>query len=341
MSACQRLHHRLESDICLAGEMRHATAVVRLLLSVTKVLYIAGAGRSGSTLLGLILGQLEGFAVGGELYNFPLRFLERQYCGCGKRLPECPFWQQVLSRCFGSAPEMALETWVRQRHDLARTRHTLAWSVPLTRQYLLRHSDGYRTTLERFYRAISEAANARVVVDTSKVSGYAQVLAWTSCIDLYVVHLVRDPRAVAYSWARLRPKQTPSGYKAIPTTSPLDGVLRWLAHNLATELYRSLPGLHYLRVRYEEFVREPQQTLQNVLSFIDERSPIPLDIEGKVVIYPQHTVGGNPDRFRNGLVEIIPDDEWLSKLRLPDRFLVTAVAAPLMLRYGYTINLHS
>lgn len=300
-----------------------------------KVLYIAGAGRSGSTIFGNVLGQLEGFAAFGELYNFSLRFLEPRYCGCGVRLPECPFWREVLRVCFDSDEDAHLRAWLAQRDQVARARHTLEWRLSLTRQQLLHQSAAYRATLARFYRAIAQVAEARVVVDTSKVAGYAQVLAWTPAIELYVVHLVRDPRAVAYSWARKKPKPTPGGAVAINPTSPFRGALKWLAHNLATELYRDVPDLHYLQVRYEDFVCHPRQVIAGVLDFVGEQSTIHVGTDGSVALRPQHTVDGNPDRFRSGEVVLKADDEWQHKLSQRDRALVTLVAAPLLRRYGY------
>lgn len=300
-----------------------------------KVLYIAGAGRSGSTIFGNVLGQLDGFAAFGELYNFPLRFLEPRHCGCGVLLPECPFWRNVLSACFDGDLNARLEEWRAQRDLVARARHTLAWRLPLTRRWLLRQSAAYRATLARFYHAVAQVAEARVVVDTSKAAGYAQALAWTPGIDLYIVHLVRDPRAVAYSWARKKPKETPAGPVAIASTSPLRGALKWLAHNLATEAYRNASAPRYLRVRYEDFVRDPRSVISQVLDAVGERSPIPVSSDGSVIVRPQHTVDGNPDRFRSGSIVLRADDEWQRKLDSRDRAIVTFLAAPLLRRYGY------
>lgn len=300
-----------------------------------KVLYIAGAGRSGSTIFGNVLGQLDGFASFGELYNFPLRFLEPRHCGCGVLLPECSFWQQVLRAYVTGDLNAHLEKWLAQRNQVARARLALHWRLSLTRQPLLRQSSAYRALLSRFYYAVAQAAEARVVVDTSKAAGYGQVLAWTPEIDLYVVHLVRDPRAVAYSWARRKPKQTPAGTIAISPVPSFQGVLKWLIHNLATEVYRNIPSVRYLRVRYEDFVREPRRVICDVLDFVGERSTIPVSPDGSMTLQPQHTVDGNPDRFRSGSVVLRADDEWRHKLGGRDRALVTLLATPLLRRYGY------
>ena len=63
------------------------------------VVYIVGWGRSGSTLLTAILGELDGAFAAGELRMLWGRgAIGRRLCGCGRVIPECPIWSQVLER---------------------------------------------------------------------------------------------------------------------------------------------------------------------------------------------------------------------------------------------------
>ena len=64
-----------------------------------KVLYITGVGRSGSTLLGLILGHGPDCFVAGELYGmfWPRRPFHRMQEGCFCDRKDCTFWSQVKS----------------------------------------------------------------------------------------------------------------------------------------------------------------------------------------------------------------------------------------------------
>ncbi|MGH3921424.1 MAG: hypothetical protein ACRDTT_00840, partial [Pseudonocardiaceae bacterium] len=48
-------------------------------------------------------------------------------------------------------------------------------------------------------------------------------------------------------------------------------------------------------------------------------------------------VEGNSNRFRIGLVNVVPDDEWRSRMPRRDQACVTAATMPLLLRYGYPI----
>jgi len=57
-------------------------------MSRTRVLYILGWGRSGSTVLGNILGEIDGFFSAGELhYLWERSLVEGRACGCGRDVP--------------------------------------------------------------------------------------------------------------------------------------------------------------------------------------------------------------------------------------------------------------
>src|SRR5437016_5771988 len=72
---------------------RHSTSTRR----PTKVLYIAGSHRSGSTLLGNCFGEMDGFWSGGEMSQIWLQLLTRGQCGCGSVLEDCHFWRPIIA----------------------------------------------------------------------------------------------------------------------------------------------------------------------------------------------------------------------------------------------------
>ena len=59
-----------------------------------RVLYLTGSGRSGTTVINSILGQLGGAFAGGELrYLWRRGVVENHLCGCGRTFDECPVWK--------------------------------------------------------------------------------------------------------------------------------------------------------------------------------------------------------------------------------------------------------
>ena len=51
-----------------------------------------------------------------------------------------------------------------------------------------------------------------------------------------------------------------------------------------------------------------------------------------------HTVSGNPGRFRTGPVTLRLDDEWVAHQAARDRWATTALALPMLLRYRYPLR---
>src|ERR1700694_5529601 len=69
------------------------------------VLFIAGAARSGSTLVDRVIGTQDGFCSTGELqFIWQRSFGENQLCGCGSPFHECDFWREVSESAFGLEP---------------------------------------------------------------------------------------------------------------------------------------------------------------------------------------------------------------------------------------------
>src|SRR3712207_4624499 len=66
------------------------------------VLYLGGLGRSGTTVLERVLGELPGACSVGELVHLWQRgVLDDETCGCGEPFSRCPFWSEVGRRAFG------------------------------------------------------------------------------------------------------------------------------------------------------------------------------------------------------------------------------------------------
>jgi hypothetical protein len=57
-----------------------------------------------------------------------------------------------------------------------------------------------------------------------------------------------------------------------------------------------------------------------------------------IAVGVQHSVAGNPVRMREGGVTLRADEEWRTAMSPADRRTVSAVAWPLLLRYGYPLG---
>ena len=305
-----------------------------------KVLYVAGLGRSGSTILANTLGQVEGFFSGGEL-NFIWKhaLIENRLCGCGKPSRECPFWGPVFNGEFGGQSEELASEMMRLQYAGARTRHIPLMLTEGGREKIRVRLGKFLENTGRLYRAIQAVSGSRVVVDTSKEPAYGYALGMVDGIDLRVLHLIRDPRAAAYSWAKKKRQPDSPDREFMHQKSPTQSAVLWDAWNSAIEaLWRDKPE-NYLRLRYEDFIAEPRHSFEQILKLVDEEEAnLPLEGERAVKLGISHTVSGNPNRFDTGTVELKSDQDWAGKMPPRDQKLVTALTLPFLPRYGYPLS---
>lgn len=298
-----------------------------------KVLYVSGWGRSGSTVLGRIIGQVEGFLPVGELrYIWDRGLIEDRSCGCGARFGACAFWTEVLDRAFEGRPPDPRRL-VGLREGGLRTRHLLlpkrAGSLAKTPRVT-----EYARALQGLYEAVRDVGNSRVIVDTSKFPSHAYLLGGLPGIDLRVVHLVRDPRAVAHSWVSRRKQEPdrPSG-ETMASHGLVESSLVWNGWNMVAS---RAPGRH-MTLRYEDFVADPRSAVRGVLRFAGEDAEVEFEDGRTIFLGRDHTFSGNPNRFDSGATTITSDEAWKAGMGIPRQLAVSALAWPGMLRYGYPL----
>lgn len=279
---------------------------------------VAGAERSGSTLLTDLASATSGAFNAGELHILWRSMWQERSCTCGATLSKCPVWSDVARLALASSKladvrrAAAVEaTGPRQRQCAMR-----GWSVPIAAEVV-----ELRSATER---AIAEVTGCDLLVDNSKISSVVLTAARVDR-EATVVHLVRDPRAVAHSMAN--PKVDPFNNGQLMASAKFyRTALHWMGVNLAVErLEAERRGTVACRIRYEDFVAAPERELTRA------------GIIGAVPAGPAgggHAVSGNPWRF-NPSGAIRADDRWRQDLRPAHRRTVEALTFPLMSRYGY------
>lgn len=308
------------------------------------VLFIGGAGRSGSTLLDRVIGMQNGFcSVGEGHFVWKRSFEQNQLCGCGEPFHDCAFWEEVSQRAYRRATtdfDIASASRLKAVIDGKRA---LGWLL-LGRgpRRFTTSFCAYADLLERLYAAVRDVSGQRVVVDSSKDARHGIVLSRMPGVELHVVHLIRDPRAVAFSWKRQR-RRPEIHWKA--EDMPVEGVVtscsRWITQNALVELLSS-SAQSYHRVRYEDFLATPTETLAQILSPLDWVDADGLSLDpGALELRPSHTLSGNPMRFKKGRIQLRLDDEWKTGMAPLGRWTATAITAPLLARYGYPFRIRA
>lgn len=303
-----------------------------------QVLFIGGLGRSGSTIFELSLGTDSRVVSLGEVIHLWERCLvDNELCGCGVPFYDCLFWRNVGDLAFGGWHRVDPERVLGLRRRIDRT-------VRVPQLIARRASGAWRRDVEEYasyyykiYSAAATITERRVVVDSSKQASTPYVLRHATRFDLSVVHCVRDPRAVAYSWSKrvLRPEAASGKRAHMAQYSPSVTAMKWMQHNLVIE---GLPavGIPVHRVRYEDWVRAPAATMEDVLEFSGlRRVENPNVARGWIDLPENHTCSGNPMRFSQGRTTIRHDEKWRTGLGRSNRRIVTSISLPGLLRYGY------
>ncbi len=328
-----------------------------------KVVFIAGTPRSGSTLLGNALGEMSGCFHGGELSfifgqfdgqnricgcghtidecaagahgSGELRPWCPRICGCGRVLRQCELWQAIQKEAFGSdtsslgLPELGRFTASEMKYrpkSLLSMRRKAGGSVvanPLAKRYA--------EALKDLYLAAAKVTGAQTIVDSSKLAMHVDLGANFSGLDSHVIHLVRDPRALAHNWDR---RNNVEGI-----SKPARVAMHWVASNLVVQrLNGDGNDSAFSRLRYEDFVRAPKATLEELGSQIGiDNHSLPFLNATTLQMEVNHGVAGSGSRFKTGDVELIPDEEWRRRMSARNRALATIPAAPLLRRYGYPL----
>lgn len=304
-----------------------------------RVLYIAGWGRSGSTLLDRLLGQMDGTVSVGEMRDVWERGVrENRLCGCGRPFLECPMWTQVGQCAFGGWDRLDLDEVIRLRQLLDRP-----WFVPflVAPRLLPRRLEGdlreYARLLAALYAAIDEVNQGRVIVDSSKIPSFALILRLAG-VRLRALHLVRDSRGVIHSWRKqVRLADATDGEDFMRRYGVASACVRYLMYNGMSHLL-AVVGLPYRRLRYEDLVAEPAATVSDIAGFAGVRPSTGLlaELERRTLLAaPTHTVDGNPMRLDVGSIAIRADEGWRTGLPARHRRLASVLTAVLLAPYGY------
>jgi len=332
-----------------------------------KVLKITGLGRSGSTILDVVLGnhpQIEsvgeasnlirnGWISRESLRGIPKDRLRIPICTCGKRLDvlyvdapgeACPFWSSVRREWVERTDRDSIESYPKLQNDFELKRRWSRYgldSVPRLLYEKRRPSASFRSyarLTRTFFESIRAVSGKPIIVDSSKSPARALAFGMIPGIDLYVVHLVRDGRGVITSHRRSFEKGLQAGIMWDHKGRPMwKTVVRWIVLNLATEwLCTQLGPKRTTRLRYEDFVADPKSALERIGSLIElDLTDVADAASSGKPMRAGHNIGGNRTK-KSGSITLRPDaEEWRTALSPTEQRLSWLSMGWLMRRYGY------
>lgn len=288
-------------------------------MSTSELWYIAGASRSGTSLLGGLLATATGAFNAGELHLLWRSMTDGRVCTCGTPVLSCPVWSEVRARVerrmgLDLATIQAIDrSGIRERSFLRRR------DLPELDRRLLE----LRTQTEL---ALSGLLDTRSLIDSSKSASTAW-LALALERPIHLVHVVRDPRAVAFS--KSRPHADPSmAGRPMPAGGALASSFQWLVVNAAIERLQRQSRTEATSVRYEDLALAPEETLSQLTG--EPSPPQPLAFSA----LDSHAIGGNPGRFMHDQ-QISVDTRWQTGMSVTAKTTVAALTLLPRHRYGY------
>lgn len=241
-----------------------------------RLVYIAGSGHVGSTLLELMLNAHPLVVSGGELkvVHRASQVGGTLKCTCGGTAATCTFWALVSNTLErnGGPSLSSIKT------DGTLTPDDVAANV-------------------RLLQTMAELTGTQVIVDSSKSTSRLRKLMESPDLEVLPVVLYRDPRGQVFSEVRKR-------------RSLLIAILRF--DQFYRSILRALGGRPHAFLCYEDLVAAPEATLRALMPALGLHfDPLQFDWGSA----EHHGLGGNRmRRKRNANTAITADESWRAGL---------------------------
>lgn len=303
-----------------------------------KVLFIGGLGRSGSTLVERLLNELpQTIAVGETVHLWERGLRDQERCGCGQLFADCEHWTRVGETAFGGWDKLDLDRIIDLRWSVDRSRRLPQILRALRSGEIGSDQQVYLDHLRAVLLASADVAGgAEVILESSKHLSTAALLSLDPALDVRVLHLVRDPRGVAYSWTK-QVKRPEADDQLMPVYKPSRTAGRWVSDNLGFQRLAA-EGVPTLTLRYEDFLAQPAGTLASITQLMGLDQPVEFPfLEGDKarLVTPMHSIAGNPLRFGGDELVLRLDDAWRTNLDPSAQRVVTTICRPVLGRFGY------
>jgi hypothetical protein len=226
-----------------------------------KVIYVMGAGHSGSTILGVTLGNCAGVFYAGEVEEWLLTSGETPIGGSERT----EFWRRVGAAVTDAHAVFGTEA----NRCIERSSSVLRAGRWRTRRRL---RGPYRRVAEQLLRSIADTSGADTVVDTSHFPLRARELKALPGIDLHLVFLARDAHGVVSSELREIHRHNVAERRVRVAAS---NVNLWLTQLLAVIVFRGHPRARRLFVRHEDFLADPAGVTRQILDMAGSDSELP------------------------------------------------------------------
>ncbi len=220
------------------------------------IIYVIGAGRSGTTLLDIVLGNGSKVESCGELNRIPT--LNGKPHNREATTEQYVFWTGITNALDARYP----------LHEQNHLHHQYEYHTGLLKTFLGINSNKGKATyyayLNALYASTFQKVPNPVIVDSSKYPGRALHLHYAlKEVNIKYIYLVRDPNAVVRSFEKKDLEQ--------PAKHWLAANAYYFVVNMLCRLVMRRVRKHHatIQIRYEDLANQPIDTLQKIERALD------------------------------------------------------------------------
>jgi hypothetical protein len=268
------------------------------------VLYIMGTGRSGTTMLEIMLSVNDDVCGVGELTHiFRDGFEGDKTCACGQAFSQCAFWSQIQQR---------LSYPFRQVLQFSDLLNRIDWHKgflkTLFHAFSKKKTKAYARINKELYTACADVSGRRVIVDSSKYPGRALMLSRLYGSAVKIICLTRSAEGLLNAFLKTDVEQ--------PSKSPF-AVLVYYVYVLLCCRIVALATNNVLFITFEELTAFPVKTIKKIEAFTGITfEQTRRRLENNAALTPGHIVTGN--RLRNNKTIFFQKQQGEQKL-IPKR----------------------
>ncbi|MCP5382486.1 MAG: sulfotransferase [Kordiimonadaceae bacterium] len=289
-----------------------------------KLIYLMGAGRSGTTALATFLGASSEIQVLGEMHQFFEHIYKSKTCSCNCKLINCEYWGKVL--------ELLPQELIQKAESLNQMECSVEAHSTVLHHLIhsnnFKNSDLYLSSMAQILQTCQQVNDKEVLLDSAKFISRALALRNIEKIDLKVIYMVRDVRGVVHSFAK----------KVQTSRGTLSSIVYYLIVNIVAEISCRL-GFKgkYIKVRYEDMMSSPVDFFNELEDFLgidleNTKHSILNDKEFEI----GHIIGGNRLK-NNSAIKFNADNDWKKSRSKFGQVLTYLCALPIMILNRYPI----
>jgi len=238
-----------------------------------KILYILGAGSSGSTLFtNLLAARIKDSVSAGELDKADHYIVYNGTCSCGANVKNCPVWGSLAS-----------DEQFRNNYPVTPYFNSLDIAAKGTKA-LAENRDfgGLLASNKYLYSYIAETTGSSVIIDSSKNNNRYYFLAISKKFEIYPIFIVRSMQSYIASMGKRN-------------MSPFRAAFRWIRMNSAAYIAfkRTRGGRTGMKFSYSKMIKSHHELIEALA----EKAGLELaDIKQPLI----HNIAGSPQRFNMG-----------------------------------------